>query len=51
MPYDNIMIPYNQRVFGATKQLTRVPKTYQGNNDDVYVFHNDIYMTLTDYLE
>ena len=51
MPYDNIMIPYNQRIFGATKQLTRIPKTYQGNNDDVYVFHNDIYMTLSDYLE
>ena len=54
MPYDNIMIPYNHRIFNATKQLTRIPKNdYQGiqDNDDTYVKYNDIYMTLTQYYE
>jgi hypothetical protein len=47
------MIPYNKRVFNATKQLTRVPKKYSGNqkdNDSIYVRHGDIYVTLAQYL-
>jgi hypothetical protein len=51
MPYENIMIPYNQRIFNATKQLTRTRATYNGENgDDIYVLHNDIYVTLNEYL-
>ena len=51
IPYDNIMIPYNQRIFSATKQLTRIRKDYDGQNKDkIYVLHNGIYTTLEQYL-
>jgi hypothetical protein len=51
IPYDNIMIPYDKRIFAATKQISRIHAVYNGTNEDsIYVLNNNVYTTLSQYL-
>lgn len=51
IPYDNIMIPYDERIFAATKQVSRIRTVYNDTNkNSIYVLNNNIYTTLSQYL-
>ena len=51
LPYNDIMVPYSKRIFGATKQFTRMRTNYDSQNKDkLYVLHDNVYVTLEQYL-
>ena len=52
LPYGDIMIPWDARVFNRDKRFTRQPEVYrEANRDNLYVLSDDIYMTLDDYYD